>query len=355
MNFMLLVIGQVLSMGAKVIAFAYLLTSYLKSRRKSAALFSLAFLFMALQVLGDLFSSERVAVMMEAVAASLVFYAVTMLLREEGFSLSLGRSIFISSTPIILALYMFASKALNISTDWMATIGVTYGVSGLFMAFSGVMLLGIVDLYGNDVKYVGVLLILYGLHEMDYPFLRPVDWFAPIGFGISAALTVLLAWFVVRLSMIAWFAGVSGAAETPKKIDLTPGINLITAEEYQRMLPELRELPLLAFLRNNSEIPPHWIAYFVTQVEGDRNISPTNLPRILELVNRYLNSFDGKGVVVLDCLEYLNVYNGFEALAKFLGTLRDLAVLHNGTVLIVSDGKAWGDREWRLLRRVLGA
>lgn len=45
-----------------------------------------------------------------------------------------------------------------------------------------------------DVGYrgVGILFVLLGLHYLDYPFLRPVAWFAPIGFSIAATLTLAL-------------------------------------------------------------------------------------------------------------------------------------------------------------------
>jgi PAS domain S-box-containing protein len=34
---------------------------------------------------------------------------------------------------------------------------------------------------------------VWGLHRLNYPFLRPVEWFAPIGFGIAAALELTVA------------------------------------------------------------------------------------------------------------------------------------------------------------------
>lgn len=43
-----------------------------------------------------------------------------------------------------------------------------------------------------DLKAAGIVFILAGLHHADYPFLREVEWFAPIGFSISAALLMAL-------------------------------------------------------------------------------------------------------------------------------------------------------------------
>jgi len=43
-----------------------------------------------------------------------------------------------------------------------------------------------------DLKAAGIVFILNAIHQADYPFLREVDWFAPIGFSISAALLMAL-------------------------------------------------------------------------------------------------------------------------------------------------------------------
>lgn len=53
-------------------------------------------------------------------------------------------------------------------------------------------------------KSVSTLLIFYGfllngLHNLDYPFLRPVTWFAPIGFGLGVVFSLIFAaGFIVR-------------------------------------------------------------------------------------------------------------------------------------------------------------
>ncbi|MFZ5427030.1 MAG: sensor histidine kinase [Thermodesulfobacteriota bacterium] len=46
---------------------------------------------------------------------------------------------------------------------------------------------------GAGGRMAGWALILWGLHHLDYPFLRPVAWFAPWGFLIGAALGLLSA------------------------------------------------------------------------------------------------------------------------------------------------------------------
>ena len=46
---------------------------------------------------------------------------------------------------------------------------------------------------GTGGRIAGCSQVLWGLHHLDYPFLRPVVWFAPWGFLIGAALGLLSA------------------------------------------------------------------------------------------------------------------------------------------------------------------
>jgi len=39
----------------------------------------------------------------------------------------------------------------------------------------------------RNLKYIGFFFFINGLHYLDYPFLRTVDWFAPIGYLMANA------------------------------------------------------------------------------------------------------------------------------------------------------------------------
>jgi len=74
------------------------------------------------------------------------------------------------------------------------------------------------------------------------------------------------------------------------------------------------------------------------------------------MTTRYLheakeNGFNG--AVVMDCPEYLKTYNGFEALAKFLASLKDSTLLYNGVLVLIVGDDAWGKRELETLKRIL--
>ena len=66
--------------------------------------------------------------------------------------------------------------------------------SGLALMWTGLLILrspGLVS--GGGRLMTGGGFMLWGLHRLDYPFLRSLDWFAPWGFLLSAILSFMLA------------------------------------------------------------------------------------------------------------------------------------------------------------------
>ncbi|WP_367883255.1 DUF835 domain-containing protein [Thermococcus peptonophilus] len=248
---------------------------------------------------------------------------------RRGFhSLSIGGK-YVSITPFVITLYMLVAERSS-EPNWLATVGIAYAVSGLFMVLSGLMLVGLKDLYENYSKYLGITLIINGTHEMDYPpLLRPVEWFAPIGFSLSAALTILIAYFFVKFVGHEEFLRPHLETAKPLK-EIEPGLILLSPKEYRNLLSELQELPLIAFTRSLNKVPEKWMVYTISQIEHKRTIQPTNLSKITEIVNRYLKTVGKGGVVLIDGIEYISMYNGFEAVAKWLSTLRDIAYVNDG-------------------------
>ena len=69
-----------------------------------------------------------------------------------------------------------------------------YGLGGLAMLYAGWSFLQNHPGYAHSGhRAVGWAFILWGLHKLDYPLLRPVEWFAPLGFVASEALTMAIA------------------------------------------------------------------------------------------------------------------------------------------------------------------
>ncbi len=69
-----------------------------------------------------------------------------------------------------------------------------YAVSGGALIFAGGLILRARrEIEVASGQLVGVALLLWGLHKLDYPWLRPVEWFAPFGFLLSEFLAMAAA------------------------------------------------------------------------------------------------------------------------------------------------------------------
>ncbi|MHB8869815.1 MAG: PAS domain S-box protein, partial [Thermoleophilia bacterium] len=64
-------------------------------------------------------------------------------------------------------------------------------------------------LRGVGRPVVAVTFLLWGIHKLDYPFLRPLGWFAPWGFGLSAVFEIVLAFG----TMVVYFEKVRSQVE----------------------------------------------------------------------------------------------------------------------------------------------
>ncbi|MFA4640782.1 DUF835 domain-containing protein [Pyrococcus kukulkanii] len=345
-----LTIVRIITILVRVAGAFWLIRLYRQVGRKSALVLALGLLAYSLHTLSDLLEitlMNEISIAMPSTLFMLMASVIT--IEEEGEFPSFFTFALFSLTPLILITYtivvgkIFDSKMLTI-------LGVVYGISGFFTFFSGVIIWRLKEIFGRKMLVLSGSLALIGLHQMDYPFLRPIPWFAPIGFTIATVLTLTLLYgiFVVFRSEVYF------RRHPPTMSELKEGSFLVSSDYFNRVImPKLKEFPVLAFVRD-IQCSDAWYKYFVTRAVSnyEEDISPTDLPRMLELSKRYLQASKG-GVIVIDCPEYLALYNGFEALLKFLATLRDMVIVHNGTLIVITERGVWEDRQWILLTKIL--
>jgi len=99
----------------------------------------------------------------------------------------------------LAAAWVPAAVLLDIPKPWFYIP--TYFYFAASQIANGVVLLKYSPRAGIGGRIAGWALILWGIHHLDYPFLRPVAWFAPWGFllgagmGLMSALGIILAYF----------------------------------------------------------------------------------------------------------------------------------------------------------------
>jgi len=92
----------------------------------------------------------------------------------------------------------------------------------------------------------------------------------------------------------------------------------------------------------------HVQALWITQA-SDKGIGPTKLHVILDSTVRFFQ--EGGGLVVVDCLEVLILYNDFQTVFRFLSALRDYAIGSGSTVLVVTSRSVVDERQLNVLSR----
>jgi PAS domain S-box-containing protein len=82
--------------------------------------------------------------------------------------------------------------ALPIGLPFLAIALPVFFVSGLALLATGRMFLRLPGA-GRTAWYAGLPLAAWGLHQLGYPFLRPLEWFAPWGYLLGAVFAMLAA------------------------------------------------------------------------------------------------------------------------------------------------------------------
>jgi len=113
----------------------------------------------------------------------------------------------------------------------------------------------------------------------------------------------------------------------------------------------VRERDVLLVTRPGEDVPPEWKALFVSTVPGF--IDPRELPKLLHILIEELEK-NPEAAVVIECPEYLVLYNGFRSFFKFLNVLRDHIMLMGSKIYLITEPSVWDERELAFLRRMEG-
>ncbi|HLE52636.1 MAG TPA: GAF domain-containing protein, partial [Anaerolineales bacterium] len=169
---------------------------YLQDKERSLGFWTLSWCVYVLRLVFQLWASlnETSVVLTFADQLSTWISGVLLLWGTYAF---LGRSIskwFIALTAIGILWITYASLQ-ALSFQFLTTP--TFILLGSIYILTGVEFLRSNKIAGPGKSLTGWAFILWGLHKMNYPLLRPVTWFAPWGFLLASLLS-----FTVGLGMI---------------------------------------------------------------------------------------------------------------------------------------------------------
>ncbi|ANF23626.1 hypothetical protein A7C91_09585 [Thermococcus piezophilus] len=348
-------------MAADLIAAGLIFRIYLHNKRRSALAFSMAWIFDFIAIFLTSLSDPVLQLLGSIslpVFSSLIFYGAIEFLEEESICVQHRTLVMLVPMPVLFMLYMLGANIYTQDPMWTATSAATLGISGIFVIAGGLLLRETEEIYKSAIKYLYLSIILFGLHLVPAALFGLNDWYRPIGFTISTVLIVSMVIAMLRLVSSESFR--PPAKENGNPADIKPGVLVLDWQEYQKIKKLLNTAPVLAFIRDVLDVSDKWIYYFVTTIpfkgKFKNTIYPTDLVRITEISYRYLEEFSrsGKhGIIVIDCLEYLTVYNSWESLMKFLSKLRDFVIVNNGTLIIVLEKESLDSRFYAQLRKLV--
>ncbi|ASJ01984.1 hypothetical protein A3L09_01260 [Thermococcus profundus] len=122
------------------------------------------------------------------------------------------------------------------------------------------------------------------------------------------------------------------------------------------LLSKRYRLPAMAVSREPPEVfrgklglklvPVLWIS----KVNKEGSVNPTRLPYLLNYLEGFLEATNMDKVILIDCIEYLILENGEEAILKFITSLKDLTSINRGILLVAIDKNAVDKRVFNFIK-----
>jgi len=226
-----------------------------------------------------------------------------------------------------------------------AGVNLPVGVGGI-AGDSGVMLL--ITAYVSYVTFRRAILSLSLIPIGLVLFFYKVVQGTPVGFSLMAFGITVFALATVRVVSLRLFKG----GRVPEVE--TTGLVLVDEMKLKSLLDKYRGSPVLFLTRREGEFPENWSVFRLSSVPLRNSIPPTALERLRHVIVKYLveaKKSGSRGLVVLDCLDFLILHNEGVAVLKFLGDVRDHAVVNDGVIFVVVSG-SMDEHTRRLLEKL---
>ncbi|WP_167886414.1 MULTISPECIES: DUF835 domain-containing protein [unclassified Thermococcus] len=199
-------------------------------------------------------------------------------------------------------------------------------------------------IYGNTtLKKIGAVQALFGLFTLIYLWHSIIFY---LQFITALALAYLSIKTILDITLVEKVSLATNISN--ESFDIKPGVFI------SEKIPEIFIESGLVFSRNNSR-REGW--FWITKLNAPNAIYPTNLPKMLDIIVKYMKNAKEEGrhpIIVIDNLEYLIMENEFETVLRFLSVLRDYAVLHSATVFLGIDLDTLDTKKQHLLKRLVG-
>ncbi len=131
-------------------------------------------------------------------------------------------------------------------------------------------------------------------------------------------------------------------------------VNVGQKGEVVKLIPKFsRKIPIFMAMREN---PSRFMnmnnlkVFWVTDVVGKNRIKPHNLTILTDNIIKFIES-GKKRIVIMDCIEYLLLYNDFVNVLRNVELINSYAMDYESLVIIIIDNNSYTNKEYSLLKR----
>ncbi|WP_297548728.1 DUF835 domain-containing protein [Thermococcus sp.] len=249
------------------------------------------------------------------------------------------------------------------------------GIESFTPYFSGIMLI-IIGIYGMVKSYWGWKNHEEPIKKLALTLLISFGLFGIVG-GVAVFLTVLVNpdfWILEAIVITAGYLILANEAldileklkkpkrEHPKrkiKCSLPVAGILKSREEAIILLKAIKNYSGLPLLIVGREHPNEWRArtriepdeyIWLTRVEHKKAVSPSSLHVLSGKVIEFIRENPGS-VIYIEGIEYMLFYSDFKAVAKFLFSIRDVAMMEDAHVLILANEDTLTPEQMAILKK----
>ncbi|EDY35074.1 hypothetical protein ABOONEI_2616 [Aciduliprofundum boonei T469] len=126
-------------------------------------------------------------------------------------------------------------------------------------------------------------------------------------------------------------------------------------DELYKILPKISDWNVQIFMaiRERAGVPKNLSnakIVWITDIVGKDRIKPHNLTILTDSIIRFIEENEHTFIVV-DCIEYLLLYNDFINVLRNIELINSYVMEHNAILIIITDNEAYTTKEYSLLRR----
>ncbi len=264
MSFNLLPAALVMSIIVAIIAAVVLFyVQHLQKQAEAARYWGWAFVFIALRHCCNLLQHQAGFSMNLAADSLLFLYSVALWTGSRCFA---GLSPRLTAMPWLMsALLAWLIVAHQFDWSfWIRELPVFAGAAFLLFLSAAHFKRQAAGQFQAGYSALALILSLKGLHLLDYPFLRTLDWFAPIGFAISSLFDGVMAALLLLASLLRQLhENQRDHQSLPKETELKLGFQTQVIEKQNRFQQIFESVPDALLICRQSdflvlEVNQHW-------------------------------------------------------------------------------------------------